>query len=284
MKNNTLIPGVILLLVLIATATGVFYHTPGSPIKLVTVRGEQATYQGSGLYHYDPVTVAREGMIWDVINLFIGLPLFAAAIVMSRRNSLRGRLLLSGLLFYLFYVYLMYATMVAFNRLFLVYVTILALCPIAFAMNLQGIDLHRLPTQVSARFPRRCCIGFTFVLSGGLLLLWLGRIIPIMVSERFPAELAGMTTLETQAIDLGLVVPLALSAGILLWRSVAWGYLLAGITLTFGFLMCIAIPAWIAVPLIREEKINLIEASPFLLICLAGLILAGMFYWNVQQE
>jgi len=80
----------------------------------VTVRGEHATYQGSGLYRYDPASVAREGVVWDVIDLCLALPLFAAAIVLSQHNALRGRLLLGGMLFYFVYKYLMYAVMVAF--------------------------------------------------------------------------------------------------------------------------------------------------------------------------
>ncbi len=94
MKNTMLLSGLIWFLVLVAAATGVFYQTPGSPIASTTVRGEQAIYQGSGLYRYDPVGYVREGIIWDAINLFFGLPLFALAIVRTKRNSLRGRLLL----------------------------------------------------------------------------------------------------------------------------------------------------------------------------------------------
>jgi hypothetical protein len=51
------------------------------------VRGEQATFQGSGLHQYDPASVAREGVVWDAINLFIGLPLFTTAIYLTRRDS-----------------------------------------------------------------------------------------------------------------------------------------------------------------------------------------------------
>ncbi len=54
MKNNVWLSGAVFLLVLIATATGIFYQTPGSPIEYTTVRGEQAIFQGSGLYRYDP--------------------------------------------------------------------------------------------------------------------------------------------------------------------------------------------------------------------------------------
>lgn len=284
MKNNVWLSGVVFLLVLIATAAGIFYQTPSSPIEYTTVRGEQAVFQGSGLYRYDPAWFAREGIVWDVINLFIGLPLFAVAIYLSQQNSLRGRLLLGGLLFYFVYVYVMAMTGYAFNDLFLVYVAIFGLSAVAFFVNLHGIDVAHLPAQVSARFPRRLFIGFTFGLSAVLTFLWLGRIIPIMVNDRFPSDMAGLTTPVSQGIDLGMVVPLMLSTGILLWRRSPWGYLLAGISLSYGLMMCITLPAFIVVPLIQDGKTNMIEASPFLVVSLMGLYLFGRFYRTVQEN
>ncbi len=241
----------IAVLVLVAAAAGVFSQTPGAHVSFVTVRGEHAIYQGSGLYRYDPASVAREGVVWDVIDLILALPLFAVAIVLSLRGSLRGRLGLCGMLFYFVYKYLMYAVMVAFNPLFLVYVAI---------------------------------FGFTLVMSAALIVLWLGRIIPYTLAGRFPDEFAGMSTLVTQAFDLGMVVPLLLATAILLWRHSAWGYFIAGISLTFGFIMSITLPAWIAVPLIQAGQLNLIEAAPFTLLCLVGLNVAGRFFWCVQEE
>ena len=67
-------------------------------------------------------------------------------------------------------------------------------------------------------------------------------------------------------------------------RRSPWGYLLAGISISYGLLMCITLPAFIAVPLIQDGKTNLIEASPLLVVCLVGLYLFGRFYWNVQEE
>jgi hypothetical protein len=283
MKNFTSLLILIALLILVATTAGIFYQTPGEPIEFVTVRGEQAMFQGSGIYRYDPAAFALEGVVWDVINLFIGLPLLALAIYLSQRNSLRGRLLLAGLLFYFFYVYLMATVGVAFNNLFLVYIVIFALSAVTFFLNLSNIDVAHLPTQISTRFPRRLFIGFVFTISAVLTILWLGRIFPIMRTGQFPPDVAGMTTLVSQGIDLGMVVPLALSAGILLGRRSPLGYLLAGITLTHGLMMFISIPAWIVVPLIREGKINLFKASPFLVLSLIGIVLTGLFYRNVQE-
>ncbi len=175
-------------LVLVAAATGVFSQTSGAHITFVTVHGEHATYQGSGLYYYDPASVAREGVVWDVIDLCLALPLFAVAIVLSWRGSLRGQLLLGGLLFYFVYQYVQYATMVAFNPLFLVYVVIFTLSAVAFFLNVGGIEVPRLPARVSARFPRRLFIGFTLVMSAALILLWLERIVSPNTYCNFPSR------------------------------------------------------------------------------------------------
>jgi hypothetical protein len=272
----------VFLLILGVTTTGIFYKTPEPGIEHTTVRGQEAVYQGSGLYRYDPVVVVREGKIWDVINLCIGLPLLAAAVILTLRGSLRGRLLLGGLLAYFFYVYLMYATMMAFNPLFLAYVAIFSLSLVAFFLNMGRIDVAGLPSHFSHRFPRTVFIVFSLLLSAALLLLWTGRIVPIMMTGRFPAELAGVATLETQALDLGLIVPLALSSAILLWRRSPWGYFLTSVAITFGFMMFITIPAWIVVPLVQEGQVNLVEGIPFFLLCLAGVVLVVLFYRSVS--
>jgi len=283
-RTLTVFTGVILLLVLVAAATGVFYQTAGAHINFITVRGEHATYQGSGLYYYDPASVTLEGIIWDVIDLCLALPLFVVAIVLTWRGSLRGQLLLGGMLFYFFYKYMQYAVMLSFNPMFLVYVAIFAMSAVAFFLNLGGIKVSSLPAHISAHFPRWLFIVFTLVMSVALIVLWLGRIIPYTLAGRFPDELAGLTTLVTQAFDLGMVVPLLLSTAVLLWRRSVWGYFLGGISLTFGFVMCITLPAWIAVPLIQAGQLNLIEAVPFLLLCLIGLFVAGRFFRSVQEK
>ncbi len=284
MKIHVILSLLVFVLVLAATAAGLFTQTPGSPIPYTTIRGDAAVFQGSGLYRYDPAGVAMEGMVWDAINLFIGLPLFAVAIYLSLRNTLRGQLALSGLLFYFFYVYLMAATGNSFNPLFLVYVIIFALSAVAFFINLNGINVARLPERVSQRFPRGLFIGFSFTMAGVLIILWTARVVSITTSGRFPIDFAGVSTLVSQAVDLGVVVPLLLSAGILLWRRSAWGYLLAGTGLSYGLLMCITLPAFIAVPLIQAGQVNPFEASPLLLLSLFGLVLTWLFYRNIQED
>ncbi len=275
---------VIFLLIFAATATGIFYHSEGSPIQSISIRGQPVTFQDSGLYKFNPAYFAREGVIWDAVNLFIALPLFVISSVAAVRNSLRGRLFLGGLLAYFFYVYLSCAMMYAFNDFFLVYIAIFALCTVAFSLNAGKIDVKNLPAHVGSRFPGRLFIVYAIVLAGALLVLWVGRIASVMRTGQFPKEYAGLTTLGSQALDLGLVVPLALSTAFLLVRKSPWGYYLCSIAMTFGLMMFISIPAWIVVPLIQDGKTNLLEGIPFFMLSVVGVALTAVFYLSIRKE
>jgi hypothetical protein len=275
---------IILVLVGAAAGIGIFYRTTDPQIEATGIRGEHVVYQGSGLYRYNPASFAREGVVWDVINLFIALPLFAIAILASLKGSLRGRLLLGGLLAYFFYVYLSCAMMYAFNNFFLVYISIFSLSMIAFVFNSRHIDVPGLPSRMGPRFPRRLFIGYSSVLGLTLVVLWLARIIPMMRTGQFPEDLAGLHTLGSQALDLGLLVPMAISTAVLLWKKSAWGYFLLSMSMAVGLMMFISIPSWITVPLIQDGKTNLFEAIPFFVLSLIGIGLAAVFFINVRGK
>jgi hypothetical protein len=166
-----------------------------------------------------------------------------------------------------------------------VYIVIFALSAVAFFLNLRGMEVQRLPEHIAAPFPRSLFIGFTLVLSTVLIVLWVGgRIIPYTLAGRFPDEFAGMTTLNAQVFDLGMIVPLLLSTALLLRQRSAWGYLLGGTCLTIGVMMSVTIPAFIAVPLVQAGLLNLIEAALLVLLCLVGLVVAGRFFWSVRED
>jgi hypothetical protein len=277
------VPWFIAILVALATSVALCWPSDGSPQMLLTIRGEQALFSGRGLYRFDPLAVAREGLVWDTINLCVGVPLFLAAAWVARKGSLGGRIARAGFHLYFAYAYLMYATMMAFNVLFPVYVAIFALSLSALCADLAGLDHERVKAAVTPRFPRRFFAGFCFVTAFLLVTLWGLRIVAILDSGRFPPELAGTTTLVTQALDLGIVVPLAIASGTLLLRDSAWGYVLTGLTLTFAFMMSISIPAWILVPLLREGRVNAGEALPFLAVCAVALGLAILFARSLRE-
>jgi hypothetical protein len=109
-----------------------------------------------------------------------------------------------------------------------------------------------------------------FLLAGLLVLMWLGRIIPALGGE-IDGVLLGQTTLVVQALDLGLIVPLAIFTGVAAWRGSALGYLLASVVAVKAFAMACAICAMLIVAWIYEGRLEV----PPLLIFGAAAVAAG---------
>jgi hypothetical protein len=147
-----------------------------------------------------------------------------------------------GLLAYLFYQYLMYALAWAFGPLFPIFVAIYALCLVSLAWIASTVKLAKLPGEFTERFPRRGVAAFSIIMGILLIGMWLGRIIPAMRGE-IQGVLLGQTTLVVQALDLGIIVPLALFTGLAVLRRQPLGYLLSSVFVVKGAAMAAAITA-----------------------------------------
>lgn len=195
---------------------------------------------GHGLYYFDTVSAAAQMQANDLITLVIGLPLLIVATWLAFRGSLRGRLLLTGTLGFFLYTYMSMSMLAAYNSLFLIYVALFGLSLYAFILSMLSFDLADLPRHFSPNLPRGWIAGVLFAMGGFLFLAWMGRIIPPLLQNTTPA-LENTTTLVIQAMDLVLIMPLAILSGILLLRRTAWGYLLASVTVLKGLTMTLAV-------------------------------------------
>ncbi len=230
---NVLLP-LIAVLILIATGVGLFYQTDGEPYALTNFRGEAIVINGRGLYTWDTVSSAAQMQANDVVTLVLGLPLLAVSYWLSRRGSLRGRLLLTGTLGFILYTYITMCFGAAYNALFLVYVALFGLSLFSFILSMTSFDLETLPAHFAETLPRRRIAALLLFVAAFLLLAWLSRIVPTIDGAQAP-PLENVTSMFIQAMDLALIVPLCAVAAVLLLRRQAWGYLLASVGL-FKFL------------------------------------------------
>ena len=233
MVSKTLVTLSILiaLLVLVAAGMGVVYQGDGAPYAVVSLRGETVAIQGHGLYRYDPVSVAAQEVAQDVVTLGLGLPLLLVSLALYRRGQLRGRLLLAGTLAYFLYTYASMAFGTGYNPLFLVYVALFALSLFGLIAALTSIDMAALPGQFGGRLPRRGIAAYLLVTAALVTLLWLGRIVPALLTGAPPAGLDTATTLFIQVLDLGVVIPVMVLTAVWLLRRRPLGYLLASVCL-----------------------------------------------------
>jgi hypothetical protein len=106
-----------------------------------------------------------------------------------------------------------------------------------------AIDVAGLPQHFSPRLPRRWVATVLFMVGGFLGLAWIGRVLPELLNPQTPAALENTTTRVIQAMDLALIVPMAILGGILLLRRKPWGYLLASVAVLKGLTMTLAVSA-----------------------------------------
>jgi hypothetical protein len=274
-----LIPPIILL-ALVAAAAGL-WPGEGTPFALTSFRGEPVTINARGLYHWDTISSAAQMQANDLVTLAIGLPLLAISFILARRGSLRGRLLLTGTLGFILYTYMSMCFGAAYNSFFLVYVALFGLSLYAFILSMLSFDLRTLPAHFTERLPRGGIAGLLFVAAAFLLLAWLGRIAATFRPGAIPA-LENTTTLFIQAMDLVLIAPLCIVAGILLLRRSAWGYLLAAV----GVLKFVSMGLAVSLMGLNMARVgaagSVVEWVVFPAITLAGLVLAAALLKNVK--
>ena len=275
-----LIPAIIIL-ALIAALAGL-WPGEGQPYSLTNFRGEEVTINARGLYYWDTLSSAAQAQANDLVMLVLGLPLLAISFWLTLRGSLRGRLLLTGTLGFTLYTYITMCFGAAYNPFFLVYVALFSLSLFAFILSMMSFDLQTLPAHFSEKLPRRGIAALLFFAAAFLGLAWLGRIAPTIFGDQIP-PLENVTSMFIQAMDLGIIVPMCIIAGVLLLRRAAWGYLLASVGLLKFLTMGVAVSlmglnmARVGVP------ISVAMLVVFLSLALVNLVMVGVLLKNIND-
>ncbi|MDF1515167.1 MAG: hypothetical protein P1S60_15260 [Anaerolineae bacterium] len=278
--NKWLIPS-IFLLAFVAALAGL-WPAEGQSYSLTNFRGEEITINARGLYYWDTVSSAAQMQANDLVMLVLGLPLLVVSFWLSLRGSLRGRLLLTGTLGFILYTYITMCFGTAYNKLFLVYVALFSLSLGAFILCMMSFDLKSLASHFSDKVPRQAIAGLLFFAAAFLTLAWLGRIAATLTPGAVPA-LENVTSMFIQVMDLGIIVPLCVLAGILLLRRSAWGYLLASIGLLKFLTMGIAVSLMSLNMLRVGAPVSAVELVIFPSITLANLVMVVLLLKNIRD-
>jgi hypothetical protein len=273
----------IVLLALIAAGAGVLWQGSGNSYPFTTLRGENVQVYGHGLYRYDTVSYAAQAIGQDIATLIVGIPLLITGIVLARKGSLRGQLLLTGGLGYMLYTYTSYAFLSAYNEFFLIYVTLFSLSLFAFIIAMAGLDAEQISRQVSGKMPRRGIATFLMLLAAFLGFAWLGRIVPPLLAGTPPFGLEAYTTLVIQVLDLGIIVPASAITAVLLWQKRPWGYTLASVLVVKGLMMGAALVAMIITQILAGVTVSPFEVIMFSTIALAALVFTVTLFRNIEE-
>jgi len=225
------------ILILFSSAAGMYLDDGGKPYTASNLRGDDVLiYGGDGIYRNDSVQKAVLFRGFDWANLVISLPVLLWGFFASRNNRLTGKLAVASVFCYLAYNYLIGTMGNAFNNLFLVWTVLFSVGLFGLALLLTEKQFFSLSAKIGRGFPRKSLAVYMIILGLFLMSQYLMQIIPAMITGNTPLSLEIYTTLELAALELGIMVPLHLAGGVMLWKNRPGGYVLS-ILLTFTAMM-----------------------------------------------
>lgn len=286
MKPNNVVIRLALFIIplaLLAAGAGVFWQGTGESYPFETLRGETVMIRGHGLYRYDTVLSSSQEVGQDVVTLLIGIPLLVAGIVLSRKETLRGQLLLTGALGYFLYTYGAMSFLTAFNPFFLVYVALFSLSLFGFILAMMNLDVDEVVRHISDGFPRRAVSIYFIAIAVFLSLAWLGLVTIPSLTWTPPYGLESAITLVIQAIDLGVVVPVSFITATLLLKRSGWGYVLSAVLLIKIIMMGAALIAMIIGQILAGLEIPVVTSIFFVLISISGIIFGIITLRNIRD-
>lgn len=178
----------------------------------------------------------------DLVTLCVAVPLLAFGLLRARTGSRSGELLVCAMLGYAVYGYAYYLFGASLNVWFPLYVAIVVTAMVGLAVTLARADVAAIASGFAARTPVRVVAGYLALTGIGLGTAWLAQWAAYVFDEVVPSVGVDAFALVA-ALDMTLIVPFMVVAGVLLWRRSPWGFVLGammavkGATYTLGLTM-----------------------------------------------
>ncbi|MGV8143767.1 MAG: hypothetical protein ACP5OJ_04025, partial [Methanothermobacter sp.] len=253
-------------------------------IAILAVIATLAGLLWQNFYIKDAVSAIPQIMGQDLVTLIICVPILLLSLYFISKESLKGQLFWLGVIFYFLYTYASNAFLVSYNSMFLVYVAIFSISLYTFIYGLISIDLKTIKNSFKTGLTPKIAAIFTILMATLMALMWLSMIIGSLISGNPPNTLDSYTTLVIQALDLGVVAPAAILAGILLLKGEKWGYALMSILLVKISLIGTAILSMAYFMVQDGLSISWGQAIFFLVATIAGIIITMTFYNKIEGK
>jgi hypothetical protein len=169
----------------------------------------------------------------DPFTFFVAVPLVFASRALAIRGSLRGLLVLLGVMQYALYNYAYYLFGAALNAHFLLYVALFVVSGLTLIAGLSALDVSAIRKSFSLQTPVRPVAAYMGFWASALGVAWIGQSLLFTFTGQLP-ELGEGPFRLIAALDLSLVVtPVAIGAR-WLWARRVWGFIIAVVLNTKG--------------------------------------------------
>jgi hypothetical protein len=172
----------------------------------------------------------------DLTTLALAVPILVASQVLSIRGSRRAQAVWVGVLAYGIYNSAYYVFGAAFNDIFLVHTAVLTLSIWAIALAVPGLDVGAIAAAFGAGRGVRWIGAFLAIVGVILGGLWIVLAIRFAVTGELMQNIPAAGIHLVFAIDLSLLVPALVVAGVLLWRRKQIGVVFGAVMTVMGAL------------------------------------------------
>lgn len=212
-----------------------------APIVILLAIASGGSVLINGLYRDGPGLVAQaKGQ--DLISLVVVLPVLIITAILTSHGSLKARFIWLGGMVYLVYTYASFAFALNYNPFFLVYIALLGCSLYTLIGSLAALDITGIKACHTEKTPVKAVSIFLAVLAFLFYFLWLSELIPALLSGKVPQSIldTGTPTNVIHVLDMAWILPAFVISAIRLWRKHSFGYILAGVMLTFFVLLALA--------------------------------------------
>jgi hypothetical protein len=178
---------------------------------------------------------------YDLVTLGVVAPALALTLLPRAARSTLAQLTRMSMLAYCVYNYAYYLFGAQLNALLLTHVAIFTAGLWALALTTMAMDVDVLAARFRPRTPVKTVTIILLLLGGSLAVLQASGLVGSALTGAALTEPSSLVVPPTMTrlgavLDLSLLVPAYLLAAVLLWRRLAWGYLLATVVLVAGTL------------------------------------------------
>lgn len=227
-------------LAVLASGTGLLAAGSGSGRHdVTTARDQVVTLFGEGMYAADSWLIGAGNVGQDVAVLLVEVPVLLLAVTWYRHRRPLAGVVLAGVLSFFAYYYVSMVFGTAQNRLFPVYVAAASAAGFALVAVARQVDPAQEAVPLPARPGPRVLMTYLGAVAAALVLAWLPAMVGTAVSGDIAEAVGPYTSAATEALDLGIVVPLALMTLVLLHRRNPAGRVLAVVILVIN--VCIGV-------------------------------------------
>ena len=171
----------------------------------------------------------------DWVTLVVVAPLLVVSVAGARTGSVRASLLWMGLTGYAFYNYAFYLFGAALNAFFPIYVAGVVLAASVLILAASHIEPHRIAANVRRAAPIRFIGGSLLFIAAGLSTAWIAVWAAYAFAGR-PTPVEPEAFKLVAALDLSLMVPALSVGGVLIWKRMPWGFVVAALASIQGAL------------------------------------------------